>query len=145
MIDRLLGKCSGRTTANSVAVVFLTETFSDHLPRSEALFLRAQDANLHLKRRKGSLCRKDKGYLGFLVSATGVRRDPPKTGPIADALAPKDLKGVPCFLGTDSYHRRFAHDCAGTAEPEQQKLAANNPSSWVLNKSKTFQAPSERY
>ena len=69
--------------------------------------------------KKSTLCASETSYLGFLVSAKGVRPDPNKVKPIVDSPEPNDRKEVRKFLGIGSYYRRFIKNYAVRAAPLQ--------------------------
>ncbi|PHJ23293.1 retrovirus-related pol polyprotein from transposon [Cystoisospora suis] len=140
MIDKLLG---GMKWVCAIAylddVVVFSDTFADHLKHLEAFFVKVKEANLQLKPQKSNLCRSETCYLGFLVSAKGVRPDPSKTAPIARFPVPKDVKSVRSFLGIGSYYRRFIRDYARKAEPLQRLLTANAEFRWGAEQEKAFE------
>ena len=92
-------------------ILIYSNTFTEHLAHLEALF------------NKSTLCARETSYLGFLVSAKGVRPDPNKIKPVMELPEPQDRKGVRTFLGTGSYYRRFIKNYAIRAAPLQALLS----------------------
>ena len=118
MIDKLL---AGMKWISALAylddVVIYSDTFEQHLLHLEMFFARVAKANLQLHPGKSKPCQSETRYLGFLVSASGLRPDPAKTAPIRDFVTPTDVRSVRSFLGMCSYYRRFIPNFARVAEP----------------------------
>lgn len=125
MVDRLL---AGMKWICALAylddVMIFSNTFEEHLTHLRKFFERVRKASLHLKPQKCKLCHPETSYLGFLVSATGVKPDPAKTAAIRDFKQPKDARGLRSFLGIGSYYRRFIKDFARISKPLQDLLRA---------------------
>lgn len=131
MVDKLL---AGMKWISALAylddVVIFSSTFADHLKHLELFFKRVKEANLQLQPLKSRLCQRETGYLGFLVSAEGVRPDPAKTEPIKSFPTPKDKKAVRSFLGIGSYYRRFIRNFARISEPLQRLVPESAKFEW---------------
>ena len=140
MVDRLL---AGLKWCCAIAylddIVIFSNTFEEHLAHLEALFMRCRKANLQLHPGKSALCQRETKYLGFIVSAEGVRPDPAKTAPISQFPRPTDKKAVRRFLGIGSYYRRFIKGFARVAQPLQKLVPENATFLWGDEQERAFQ------
>ncbi|XP_016702131.1 uncharacterized mitochondrial protein AtMg00860-like [Gossypium hirsutum] len=50
------------------------------------------------------------GFLGYIMSADGIRVDPSKVSVVINWKTPKNITEVRSFLGLDGYYRRFVKD-----------------------------------
>ena len=140
MVDKLL---AGLKWCCAIAylddIVIFSSTFEEHLAHLEALFMRCRRANLQLHPGKSSLCKKETKYLGFIVSAEGVRPDPAKTAPIKCFPRPTDKKAVRRFLGIGSYYRRFIKGFARIAQPLQKLVPEGATFVWGDEQERAFE------
>ena len=100
-------------------VMVFSQTFEDHLKHLKQLFERARKGSLHVKPQQCRLYHPETNYLGFLVSAFGIRPDPAKVAALRDFPVPKDLKAVRGFLGIGCYYRSFIKNFACISKPLQ--------------------------
>ena len=140
MVDKLL---AGLKWCCAIAylddIVIFSNTFEEHLAHLEALFGRCRKANLQLHPGKSALCQSETKYLGFIVSAEGVRPDPAKTAPIRQFPRPTDKKAVRRFLGIGSYYRRFIKGFARVAQPLQKLVPENATFEWGEEQERAFE------
>ena len=71
-----------------------------------ALFIALQDAGLAINAKKCSFGKKEINFLGFRVSATGIRPLPKKMQAVVDFPTPTSAKALLGFLGAANYYRR---------------------------------------
>ena len=64
-------------------------------------------------------------FLGYLVSADGVRIDPGRVRPLLEAPEPRDEKSLRVFLGAVNYHARFVPRFVEFVEPLRAALRAD--------------------
>ncbi len=88
-------------------VVVATRTFQEHLVSLDLMFRRLEAAGLVLKFRKCEIARPSIAYLGHLLSAEGLRKDPRLTEKIKSLPPPKSVLEVRAFLGMVGYYRDF--------------------------------------
>jgi hypothetical protein len=81
--------------------------FEDHLLSLRVTFERFQRYRLKLKPSKCHLFQKEFLYLGYIISAKGIRVNPKKIAAIIEIPAPKNVKELRSFLGMCNYYRRF--------------------------------------
>ena len=83
-------------------IAVYSKTFEEHLSHLEALFKKCKEGILQLNPIKSTVCKNETSYLGFIVSAQGVKPNPKKVEPILKFAVPKDCKAVRQFLGIGS-------------------------------------------
>lgn len=141
MVDSLLAGMKWRCAlAYLDDVVIFSNTLDEHLTHLKEFFERVKAANLQLKPQKSTLCATETKYLGFLVSAEGVRPDPKNTAAVERLPTPKSVKDVRSFLGIGSYYRRFVKDFARIAAPLQKLLRIDAKFAWGDAEQKAFNA-----
>lgn len=65
-------------------------------------------------------------FLGFLISADGLKMDPSKIRAISEWPQSQSIKGVQCFLGLASFYRKFIKDFSTLAGPLTDCLKKGN-------------------
>ena len=70
-----------------------------------------------MKPSKCSFARKEVEYLGFTISAEGVRPNDAKVKAIDEFPTPTDTTSVKRFLGMLNFYRRHVQDLAAVARP----------------------------
>ncbi|CAF0976548.1 unnamed protein product, partial [Brachionus calyciflorus] len=98
-------------------IIIYAKTFSDHLEALEEVFKRLSRAGLKIKLSKYHFITNTVRYLGFLITADGLKADPSKVSAILNVEVPKNVKDVRAFLGMASYYRRFMPNFSHIAEP----------------------------
>ncbi len=88
-------------------IIVFGETFKETHERLQSVFGRLRQAHLRLKPKKCFLFKPSTLYLGYVVSAEGVKPDPNKVEALRTWHRPCDIKGLRAFLGMASYHRKF--------------------------------------
>jgi len=86
-------------------VIVFGSTFEELLLRTEVVFQRIRDAKLKLKPSKCSFFRREVLFLGFVVSAAGIKTQSEKVRCVVEWPTPSNLHEVRSFLGLCSYNR----------------------------------------
>ena len=98
-------------------VLIYTATVDEHLAALENYFARLAKAGLLLKWKKCNLLKNEVKFLGYRVSADGVRVDPDRIKAISEMAEPKTVTEVRRFVAMCNYVRQFIEQFAGIAEP----------------------------
>ena len=98
-------------------ILIASETFDEHIRHLREVFERLRKASLKLKPNKCLILQPEVRYLGYIVSAAGIRPDPAKIEKVKFYPIPTDATKVRQFLGLASYYRRFIPDFAKIAHP----------------------------
>ena len=101
-------------------IIIFSTSFPDHLARLQGVLSRLCEAGLKLKPSKCHFTRKEVHYLGYVVSAIGIKPNPSKTAAVSSYSAPTNVKEFRQFLGLANYYRRFIKDYSCIAEPQHQ-------------------------
>jgi len=81
--------------------------FDDHLKHLRKVFGILREKKLKMKPTKCHFGFRETKFLGFIVSAEGMKVCPSRSETIANYPRPTTAKGVRSFLGLASYYRRF--------------------------------------
>lgn len=98
-------------------IIVVTSSFERHLEVLSEIFKRIQSAKLTLNKEKCKFCRPELKYLGYVVSAEGLRVDPEKIKAIVDIPVPRNQKEVRQFTGMALWYRRFIPNFASRMHP----------------------------
>ena len=105
---------------------------------------RLREAGLKLKPSKCDLLKTEVQYLGYVVSADGIKIDPRKTQAVWDFPVPKNVRSLREFLGLTSYYRRFIDGYSQMAKPLYQLTKKDVPYSWSPAHQQAFERLKER-
>lgn len=89
-------------------ILIASRTFEEHLEHIERLLIKLQKAGFTLSLEKSIFFRDKVSFLGFKLSADGIKADPDRLSVIADFPCPKDKRQLQAFLGVCGYYRRFS-------------------------------------
>nr|XP_031857102.1 uncharacterized protein CI109_007532 [Kwoniella shandongensis]KAA5524173.1 hypothetical protein CI109_007532 [Kwoniella shandongensis] len=87
-------------------------------------------ANLYLNAKKCEFEREEVKFLGFMISAKGVRADTAYVQGVVDFPVPRTLRQCRSFVGLASYYRRFVKDFSRIARPLNILTGKNVPFIW---------------
>ena len=96
-------------------VLIYSKSEADHVQHVEMVLNKLRAANLHVKMSKCKFAQSSTTFLGYVVSAEGLKVDPRKIAAVADWPTPTDLHSVRSFLGFCGFYRRFVKDYAKIA------------------------------
>uniref|UniRef100_A0A0G4I2L4 Reverse transcriptase domain-containing protein n=1 Tax=Chromera velia CCMP2878 TaxID=1169474 RepID=A0A0G4I2L4_9ALVE len=97
-------------------IIFLKD-FDLHLEDLQTLLDRVQKCGLKLKVEKAQFILSEITYLGFLLSADGIRPDPAKLEAFRNIEPPQDRAEVYSFLGLVGWYRQFIERFSEIAFP----------------------------
>lgn len=98
------------TSSSSVEIMIHTGKISDW-------YLQAYQANLQVNLEKSHFLDTQVEFLGYVVTADGIKADPKKVKAIGEMPPPTSVKELKRFLGMTSYYRKFIQDYAKVAKP----------------------------
>ena len=108
-------------------ILVVGQTFEEHLENLRTVLQRLREAGLKLKPSKCDLLKTKVQYLGYVVSADGIKIDPRKTQAVRDFPVPKNVRSLREFLGLTSYYRRFIDGYSRMAKPLYQLTKNDEP------------------
>ena len=92
-------------------------TVDDHINRLSEVLNRFRQANLKLKPKKCELLKDEVTFLGYRVSAKGVKPDPCNVSKVLQWKVPENVTEVKQFLGLCSYYRKHVKHFSTIATP----------------------------
>ncbi|MEW8546530.1 MAG: reverse transcriptase domain-containing protein [Candidatus Thiodiazotropha sp.] len=98
-------------------ILIFSATIEDHLSHINQVFDRLRQHKLKLKLKKCSFFKQQTKYLGFVISADGIRPDPDKVKVMKNLPPPTTVKEVRGAIGMLSYYRRYIPNFAEIAAP----------------------------
>jgi hypothetical protein len=101
-----------------------------HLLRVAPFLHRCAKHHLRLNPDKCNIGDGQIKYLGYIISADGLRPDPVKVAAVQTIAAPTDVHDVRVFLGLINYYRSFIPYCAEWSAPLSVLLSKGVPFVW---------------
>lgn len=109
------------------------------LERVELLLEALVKANLTLRLSKCLFGARQVNFLGFHLSADGIRPGEVKTEAIRAFPRPTDVHAVRRFIGLTSFFRKFIRSYATKAEPLTRLTRKDTPFQWTSAQEGAFQ------
>lgn len=119
-------------------IIVVTSSFEKHLEVLSEIFKRIRAAKLTLNKEKCKFVRPELKYLGYIVSAAGLRVDPDKIKAIVDIPVPGTQKAVRQFTGMASWYRRFIPNFATRMHPLTSLLRRKSKFEWSAEAEQSF-------
>lgn len=135
---------------NKVAMWYLDDilvpstSFEDMIGRLRQVFEALKTAKLTLKLSKCYFGYTEVTYLGYKLSAEGVRPGDQKAMAIHQFPEPQNKHEVRRFLGLCGFFRRFIPHYAEIAQPISELLKEDVPFEWTVLQRKSFQVLKEK-
>ncbi len=114
VLDGLVDKCVVNLLDD---ILIYSNTLEEHVQHLEAVLQRLEQHQLYAKLSKCEFARKELEFVGFNVSADGLKPTPGKVQAVQEWPEPKTVKELRSFLGFCNFYRRFIRDYASTAAP----------------------------
>ena len=111
-------------------ILVVGSTFDHHLKNLETVLQRLREAGLKLKTPKCAIVCKEVTYLGYIVSAEGIRTDPKKVQAVQEFPTPSNVTQLRSFIGLTSYYRRFIRNYTRVAGPLHALTGKNRTFVW---------------
>ena len=121
-------------------IVVFSKDEAEHLERLGKLFERLRSSSLKLKPSKCQLLQTSIEFLGFIVSAEGIRTDPKKVETVRSWPRPINIGEVRSFVGLCSYYRKYVQDFAGLCAPLHGMTKKNAVFRWSAECEESFKA-----
>jgi RNase H-like domain found in reverse transcriptase/Integrase zinc binding domain/Reverse transcriptase (RNA-dependent DNA polymerase) len=101
-----------------------------HLSRVSTFIHRCAEYRLRLNPSKCHIGNGEIKYLGYIISAEGLKPDPEKVQAVQSMEAPADVTDVRSFLGLINYYRSFIPYCAEYSAPLSALLTKGTVFRW---------------
>lgn len=120
-------------------VIVFAKDLSSLVERCEAVLQRLREHNLKLKPAKCQFGVRSVPFLGHIISAQGISRDPRRIDKVKYFPVPRNPTDVRSFLGLVGYMRKFIRDFAKIAKP--LTLLTSKPSEffWTTEAQQAFE------
>ena len=102
----------------------------EHREQVQKVLAKLKEAELYAKPEKCEFSVEKITFLGFVISAVGIKMDLAKVEAIHNWGAPKYVMDVQCFLGFANFHRRFIHRYSEMCQPLFELLKKDTPFIW---------------
>ncbi|KAG8502445.1 hypothetical protein CXB51_000382 [Gossypium anomalum] len=102
----------------------------EHAEHLRLVLQTLRDKQLYAKFNKCEFWLREVGFLGHIVSASGIRVDPSKISAIMDWKPPRNVSEVHSFLGLAGYYRRFVKGFSMIVTPLTKSLQKDVKFEW---------------
>ena len=115
------------------------ETDQEHLSTLDKVLTRLAEAGLKLKQQKCHFLKPSVEYLGYNISAEGLRPTAEKVRAMAEAPAPQNVSQLRSFLGLVNYYSKFLPQLSSLLAPLYKLLQKKSTWTWGPEQQKAFQ------
>jgi hypothetical protein len=141
MINAVLGSTRfSKATAYIDDILIYGKDISECLERLEEVLKAIENANLTLNLSKCDFLRQEIDYLGYEISAKGVRPGKKKILSVANFPRPENVHNVRQFLGLAGYFRKFVRNFAQVSFPLSKLLKKDTAWEWSDSQEQAFEA-----
>ncbi len=139
LISQVLEGCESFTTGYIDDILCFSDSLEDHLKHLKIVFQRLRQHGLKLKLRKCSFLQPETSYLGYRLTADGIKPEEDKVKAIRELEPPSSKKEVRSFIGSCSYYRKFLPNFSGIAKPLIELTKKNTRFKWEERHQEAFQ------
>lgn len=98
-------------------ILIFSKTLEEHMVHMCMVFEKLREGKLLINLKKCSFVEKELVYLGFVVSAEGLKMDPKKVQAILEWPTLRSATGVRSFHGLASFYRKFIRNFGSICGP----------------------------
>ena len=98
-------------------IVVFSRTWAEHLANLELVLQRLRESKFFVKRTKSELASEEIDFVGFRVSARGVRTQPENIHHLVNWPIPKDVADIRSFTGFTNFYQKFVPNYANILAP----------------------------
>lgn len=139
-VNKMLGKAQKKCAIAYMDDLLISGiTFNECINKLEQTFILLREAGLTLNLKKCSFFDTQIDYLGFEISAEGVRPGSSKIEAVKCFPEPKNVHEIRQFVGLASYFRKFIQNFATIARPLTDLTRQNTPWCWGQRQKEAFQ------
>ena len=147
-LNQALDRLDGLLTVHDDMVIYGVgeteeEATADHNTKLRQFLQRCRERGVKLNKKKLKLLRKEIPYMGHLVTANGLKRDPEKVEAVRNMPKPDNVKAVRRFCGFVNYLAKFLPCLAEVLEAIQQLTRKEVPWQWKYEHDAAFEKVKE--
>jgi hypothetical protein len=116
----------------------------EHIEHLKSVLQVLREEKLYANLEKCTFCQSEVTFLGFVVSAQGVKVDEEKIKAIRDWPTPKCMSDVRSFHGLASFYRRFVPNFSTLAAPLNEIVKKNVAFKWEQDQEDAFNTLKEK-
>ncbi|GMI77197.1 hypothetical protein HRI_001389000 [Hibiscus trionum] len=120
-------------------ILVYSRTEEDHDRHLRLVVKTLLDHRLYAKLSKCEFWIREVVFVGYVVSADGIRVDPKKIEAIVEWKQPKSVTEVRSFIGLAGYYRRFVEGFSKLAAPLTQLLQKSVQFEWTDSRQRAFE------
>ncbi|KAK3744137.1 hypothetical protein QZH41_006175 [Actinostola sp. cb2023] len=102
----------------------------EHNDRLAKVLKRARAINLKLNKEKSKILRDELSYIGYIITAEGVKPNPDKVKGIAEMKVPTDIKELQRFMGMVNYLGKFLPNLSNSTQALRELLQKETAWHW---------------
>ncbi|KAH9271283.1 hypothetical protein BASA83_006609 [Batrachochytrium salamandrivorans] len=120
-------------------IVVYSENMSDHIVQVQNVLRVLQDNGLYCKAEKCHFYKSEIKYLGYIISADGLRMDPSKISAVQSWPTPKKVRDLQVLLGFTNFYRALIHDYSSMTANLTKLFQEGCPFCWGPEQEKSLQ------
>ena len=124
-------------------VIIATDDVESHLLAIRLFLKRMAETGWKIKIEKSSILKTEVLFLGFIISADGVRPDPERIKVYAEWERPQNARQVIAFVQSLNYYKRFIKDFSVLSAPLYDLTKKDSPYIWTDIHENSFNALKE--
>ena len=98
-------------------ILIMSSSFDEHLDLVSKVLQTLEDYNLKIKASKCKWFQSEVGFLGHIVSSSGVRKTPEYVDRVTNYPRPKTVGELREFLGLINFQRKYIPNCSSIQKP----------------------------
>ncbi|KAH9263029.1 hypothetical protein BASA83_013667 [Batrachochytrium salamandrivorans] len=120
-------------------IVIYSDNMSDHIAQVQNVLRVLQDNRLYCKAEKCHFYKSEIKYLGYIISADGLRMDPSKISAVQSWPTPNKVRDLQVLLGFTNFYRALIHDYSSMTANLTKLFKKDVPFVWGPEQEKSLQ------